>query len=36
VLGQVAAPTLVVHRREDPVVPMGFGRALAALIPGAV
>jgi pimeloyl-ACP methyl ester carboxylesterase/DNA-binding CsgD family transcriptional regulator len=35
VLSQVSAPTLVAHRRRDPVVPMGYGRVLAALIPGA-
>ena len=34
-LGQVMAPTLVLHRRDDPVVPMRLGRALAALIPEA-
>jgi pimeloyl-ACP methyl ester carboxylesterase/DNA-binding CsgD family transcriptional regulator len=35
VLGEVMAPTLVLRRRDDPVVPMRLGRALAALIPGA-
>jgi DNA-binding CsgD family transcriptional regulator/pimeloyl-ACP methyl ester carboxylesterase len=34
-LGHVSAPTLVLHRREDPVVPVELGRALAALIPYA-
>ena len=35
VLGQVAAPTLVVHRDNDPVVPVAVGRDVAALVPGA-
>jgi len=35
VLGQISAPTLVLHRSEDHVVPIGLGRALAALIPAA-
>ncbi len=34
-LPQVAVPTLVVHAREDEVVPLDCGRQLAALIPGA-
>jgi pimeloyl-ACP methyl ester carboxylesterase/DNA-binding CsgD family transcriptional regulator len=34
-LGRVSAPTLVLHRREDPVVPVELGRTLAALIPHA-
>ena len=34
-LGDIACPTLVVHRRDDPLVPVGYGRALAAGIPGA-
>jgi DNA-binding CsgD family transcriptional regulator/alpha-beta hydrolase superfamily lysophospholipase len=34
-LSEVTAPTLVLHRRDDPVVPAGLGRELAALIPGA-
>jgi pimeloyl-ACP methyl ester carboxylesterase/DNA-binding CsgD family transcriptional regulator len=35
VLGEITAPTLVLHRSEDRVVPIGLGRALAALIPTA-
>jgi pimeloyl-ACP methyl ester carboxylesterase/DNA-binding CsgD family transcriptional regulator len=35
VLGQVAAPTLVVHRREDRAIPYRAGRDLAAGIAGA-
>ncbi|WP_067454993.1 alpha/beta fold hydrolase [Actinomadura macra] len=34
-LGDIAAPTLVVHGEEDPFFPVGNGRALAAEIPGA-
>ena len=34
-LPQVAAPTLVVHRRDDRAIPYGAGRELAARIPGA-
>ncbi|MFD1940225.1 alpha/beta fold hydrolase [Nonomuraea mangrovi] len=34
-LGQIKAPTLVLHGTEDPFVPFGHGRALAAEIPGA-
>ena len=34
-LGQVRAPTLVLHAREDAVVPFAAGRQLAAEIPGA-
>ena len=34
-LGQVRTPTLVLHSREDGVVPMSEGRILAAGIPGA-
>lgn len=34
-LGRVTAPTLVLHRDDDPVVPPGFGRDVAALIEGA-
>jgi pimeloyl-ACP methyl ester carboxylesterase len=34
-LGQVAAPTLVVHGAEDPLLPYAHGRALAQEIPGA-
>jgi pimeloyl-ACP methyl ester carboxylesterase/DNA-binding CsgD family transcriptional regulator len=33
--GQVRAPTLVMHAREDAVVPFEEGRLLAALIPGS-
>ncbi|HEV7188971.1 MAG TPA: alpha/beta fold hydrolase [Blastococcus sp.] len=34
-LDRVAAPTLVVHRREDRAIPYRAGRELAAQIPGA-
>jgi pimeloyl-ACP methyl ester carboxylesterase len=34
-LGEIAAPTLVVHGAEDRMVPPANGRALAAAIPGA-
>jgi class 3 adenylate cyclase/pimeloyl-ACP methyl ester carboxylesterase len=34
-LPQVKAPTLVMHVREDPLVPIKLGRELAAEIPGA-
>jgi len=34
-LGQVRAPTLVLHRREDRAAPLAQGQALAASIPGA-
>ncbi|HEX4813398.1 MAG TPA: alpha/beta hydrolase [Nonomuraea sp.] len=34
-LGEIAAPTLVVHGDEDPFFPYGNGVALAAEIPGA-
>lgn len=34
-LGKVAVPTLVLHARDDAVVPFSAGRALAAHIPGA-
>jgi pimeloyl-ACP methyl ester carboxylesterase/DNA-binding CsgD family transcriptional regulator len=34
-VGRVAAPTLVLHRRDDRVVPFESGREIAALIPGA-
>ena len=33
--GQIAAPTLVIHGTEDPLFPLGHGRALAHEIPGA-
>ncbi|MDQ3052265.1 MAG: alpha/beta hydrolase [Actinomycetota bacterium] len=35
-LGQVGAPTLVLHGTEDPLFPIGHGKALADEIPGAV
>ncbi len=35
VLDQVAVPTLVLHRVDDPIVPVEFGREAAAKIPGA-
>ena len=34
-LGEITAPTLVVHGDEDPFFPYGNGVALAAEIPGA-
>jgi DNA-binding CsgD family transcriptional regulator len=34
-VGKVRTPTLVIHAREDVVVPISTGRELAALIPGA-
>ena len=34
-LDQVAAPTLVLHRRDDRAVPVALGRDVAATIPGA-
>ena len=34
-LGDVAAPTLVMHGTEDPLFPFGHGVALADAIPGA-
>src|SRR5699024_5702376 len=34
-LGEITAPTLVVHGDEDPFFPLGNGQALAAQIPGA-
>jgi pimeloyl-ACP methyl ester carboxylesterase len=34
-LGEVGAPTLVIHGTEDPVMPYGHGLALAEEIPGA-
>jgi len=34
-LGEIGAPTLVVHGDEDAMLPVGNGRALAPLIPGA-
>jgi class 3 adenylate cyclase/pimeloyl-ACP methyl ester carboxylesterase len=35
ILSTIAAPTLVIHAREDPVVPVQSGRYLADHIPGA-
>jgi pimeloyl-ACP methyl ester carboxylesterase len=34
-LGRLSVPTLVLHGTEDPLFPIGHGRALAAEIPGA-
>ena len=34
-LGEITAPTLVLHGTEDPLSPYGLGEALAAEIPGA-
>jgi pimeloyl-ACP methyl ester carboxylesterase len=34
-LGQLAAPTLVIHGTDDSVLPLGHGQALADEIPGA-
>jgi pimeloyl-ACP methyl ester carboxylesterase len=34
-LAQVRAPTLVVHARNDQVIPLAEGRLLASAIPGA-
>jgi len=34
-LGEIRVPTLVVHGAEDPLFPIGHGRALAREIPGA-
>ncbi|HEY1144989.1 MAG TPA: alpha/beta fold hydrolase, partial [Allosphingosinicella sp.] len=34
-LGEVRVPTMVLHTREDAVIPFAVGRALAAGIPGA-
>ena len=35
ILPTITAPTLVIHAREDPVVPVQCGRYLADHIPGA-
>ena len=35
ILPTITAPTLVIHAREDPVVPVQYGRYLADHIPGA-
>jgi pimeloyl-ACP methyl ester carboxylesterase len=34
-LGEIAAPTLVLHGTEDPLFPYGHGESLATEIPGA-
>jgi pimeloyl-ACP methyl ester carboxylesterase len=34
-LDQVAAPTLVLHRRDDRAIPVALGREVAATVPGA-
>jgi DNA-binding CsgD family transcriptional regulator len=34
-LGDIRAPTLVIHRRDDRAIPFELGRDLAARIPGA-
>jgi pimeloyl-ACP methyl ester carboxylesterase len=34
-LGEIAAPTLVIHGENDPIFPLGHGRALSLEIPGA-
>lgn len=34
-LGEISAPTLVIHGTEDPLFPIGHGQALANEIPGA-
>lgn len=34
-LGEIAAPTLVVHGERDPVFPLGHGQAMKERIPGA-
>jgi pimeloyl-ACP methyl ester carboxylesterase len=34
-LGEIRAPTLVIHGAEDPLFPLEHGRALANEIPGA-
>ena len=34
-LGQIAAPTLVLHGEADPLIPVAHGHATAAAIPGA-
>ena len=35
VLGGITAPTLVLHRADDKLVPVALGRAVAAFVPGA-
>lgn len=35
ILGAISVPTLVLHRSEDPIVPIAHGRRLASSIPGA-
>jgi pimeloyl-ACP methyl ester carboxylesterase len=34
-LGQISAPTLVLHCRDDSVVSFEYGRRMAAMIPNA-
>lgn len=34
-LGQITAPTLVIHGKEDPIVHHAHAQKLASLIPGA-
>lgn len=34
-LGRIGCPTLVIHGTEDPVLPIGHGRAIAEGVPGA-
>lgn len=34
-LGEISAPTLIIHGTEDPILPYDHGEALAAEIPGA-
>ncbi len=34
-LARIAAPTLVLHRRDDQAIPFALGRELSALVPGA-
>ncbi len=34
-LGEIKAPTLVIHGTEDPILPLDHGMALADKIPGA-
>ena len=35
-LGTYRGPLLVIHGRQDPLVPVAHGRELASLVPGAV
>ena len=34
-LGEISAPTLVIHGDEDPILPLDHGQAIADGIPGA-